>query len=222
MANQRLGPPDAERPRSPACSERVALRPDEVVAIRSRSWPYQGVINAARALGLAAVLALSASACSSGRSSAGDTTTTASTTSTSGAITTTTSVEDSIVAGYRAFWAAYLRAADPMNPQHPDLAATAVNPELDQVRGAFLSRLAGHEVIRGTIDPHAHIEGTPTATTATLLDCATDDAHIFDSTTGQMKDPPATVTHLQRVQMELVDGVWKVQRISQLSDGCTP
>lgn len=220
MAKQRLGPPDGES--AGVRAPRRRIRRNEVVAIGPRPWPYQGVVRAAGALGLAATLALNATACSKGGSSAATSTSAPVTTSTTAATTTTTSVDDAIIAGYRAFWAAYLRAGDPMNPQHPDLAATAINPELDQVRGAFLSRLAGHEVIRGSLEPHPHLEGAPTATSATLTDCLTDDAHIFDAGTGQQKDPPQTVTHLQRVQMTLVDGVWKVERISQVSDGCTP
>ena len=220
MANQRLGPPHDESSRVVASSSRS--RRDEVVAIGARPWPYQGVVRTAGVLVLVAILGLSASACSKGSSATATSTTASVTTSTTAATTTTTSVEDAAIAGYRAFWAAYLRAADPMNPQHPDLAATAIDPELDQVRGAFLSRLAGHEVIRGTLEPHPHLEGTPTATSVTLMDCLTDDAHIFDANTGEQKDPPQTVTHLQRVQMTLVDGVWKVERVSQLSDGCTP
>lgn len=220
MANQRLGPPDDESRRVVASSSRS--RRNEVVAIGARPWPYQGVVRTAGVLGLVAILGLGASGCSKGSSSAATSTTSSVTTSTSAVTTTTTTVEDEAIAGYRAFWAAYLRAADPMNPQHPDLAATAIDPELDQVRGAFLSRLAGHEVIRGTLEPHPHVEGTPSATSVTLMDCLTDNAHIFDSTTGKQKDAPQTVTHLQRVQMTLVDGVWKVERISQLSDGCTP
>lgn len=219
MANQRLGPPDDESEGSSALSR---IRRDQLVAIRSRPWPYQGMVRTACALGIAVACGLSASACSKGTSSAATSTTAATTTSTSAATTTTTTVEDAAIAGYRAFWDAYLRAADPMNPQHPDLAATAIDPELDQVRGAFLSRLAGHEVIRGTLEPHPQVEGTPTATSVTLTDCLTDNAHIFDANTGEQKDSSQTVTHLQRVQMTLVDGVWKVERVSQLSDGCTP
>lgn len=218
MATQRPVPPDVDSRGVPACL--VSTR-DEYVAIGRRRWPYQGVVRVAGALGVAAVLGLGLSACSKGGSSAAPSERVRPT-STTAATTTTTSVESAILDGYRAFWAAYLRAADPMNPQHPDLAATAVGAQLDQVRGAFLSRLAGREVIRGTIDPNPRLDGVPTATSATLTDCLTDNSHIFDATTGEQKDSPQTVTHLQRVQMTFVDGVWKVERISQLSDGCTP
>ncbi len=218
MAKQRLGPQDADRRRS---SAGLSGPCEEVVAICSRPWPYQGMAQASRALALAAVLALSASGCSNEPTTAG-TSTTVPPTSTTAPSTTTTSVETAILSGYRAFWAAYLRAADPMNPEHPDLLATAINPELEQVQRAFLARLAGGEVIRGTIENHPQIEGAPTATTATIVDCAVDNSRVVNASTGAEQPTTGDSHHLIRVEMSLVDGTWKVRSVNRVSDGCTP
>jgi len=169
-------------------------------------------------LTIAATLAVACTNDADGSSSS----TTSRSTSTTAATTTTTTVESAVLDGYRAFWVAYLRAADPMNPQHPDLAATATGEQLEQVRSAFLFRLSNGEVIRGTIEAHPHIEGAVEATTATVLDCSTDNSHIFDAATGAQKDNAGTFTHEMRADMVLVDGTWKVAAVHHLRDGCTP
>src|SRR4051812_41131511 len=97
VAKGRLGPPDAESRGSGAIRGMVEVRRGEVVAIRSWSWPYQGVGRVVCAAGLATGLGLTAASCSGSSSSAR--TTTVSTTSTTAAPTTTTSVEDAVVAG---------------------------------------------------------------------------------------------------------------------------
>jgi hypothetical protein len=147
----------------------------------------------------------------------------ASTTTSAVATTTTLAAADAAVLdGYRAFWAAYLRAADPMNPESPDLVATATGAQLEQVQRAFLARLAGGEVIRGTIETHPRLDGPVEATTATVVDCYTDDSHIFVAATGEQLDDPAVVHHQVRADMALVDGVWRVAGIRRESTGCTP
>lgn len=168
-------------------------------------------------LGLMAAVVLSG--CSSDGDSAGSSTTT-----TSAATTTTTlpAADAAVLDGYRAFWAAYLHAADPMDPESPELVATATGAQLEQVQKAFLSRLAGGEVIRGTIETHPHLDGPVQATTATVVDCYTDDSHIFDAATGAQKDDPAVVHHQVRADMALVDGAWRVAGIHHESKDCKP
>lgn len=130
--------------------------------------------------------------------------------------------EAAVLAGYRAFWMAFLRAGDPMDPQHPDLAATATGAQLEQVQRAFVARRAGAEVIRGTIEPHPRLVGAVEGNSATVADCYTDDSHIFDAATGAQKDDPAPVNHQVRVDMVLVDSTWKVAAIHYEGKGCTP
>lgn len=195
---------------------------DGVVAIGARPWPYQRVLRVACVLSLTAVVSLAAPGCSKDESSGDAATSTAVTTSTTAATTTTTSVEEAVLSGYRAFWAAYLRAGDPMNPEHPDLVATAINPELEQVQRAFLARLAGGEVIRGSIENNPRLEGAPAGNTATVIDCAVDNSRVVNATTGAEQPVTGDNHHLMRVEMSLVDGVWKVRTVNRVSDGCTP
>lgn len=149
--------------------------------------------------------------------------TTATTTST--AVVTTTTVaatEVAVLDGYRAFWAAYLKAGDPMDPNHPELSATATGAQLEQVRRAFLARLAGGEVIRGRIDTYPQLAGPVQGMTAVVADCYVDDSHLFDAGTGVQKDDPAVVTQQVRAEMILIESSWRVAAIRPESKGCTP
>lgn len=198
----------------------------------SRSAAKQGRIEVMRAArrsrqraGLAlALVALIGGGCRSDLDATRGTTTTAATSTTTTAATTTTApVSTSVLAGYRAFWAAFLRAGDPMDPRHPDLVATAVGAQLEQVQKAFLARLSGGEVIRGTITTHPTVVEPVEASTATVEDCYEDATHLFDASTGKQKDStPAVVNHKVRADMQLVDGVWKVAATHHEGAGCTP
>ena len=159
-----------------------------------------------------------------GGSSSPTSATTTGITPTSAVVTTTTvdATEAAVLDGYRAFWAAYLKAGDPMDPKHPDLVATATGAQLDQVRRAFLARLAGGEVIRGKIEPHPKLAGPVQGSTAVVADCYVDDSHLFDAATGAQKDDPAVETHQVRAEMTLVDSSWRVAAIRPESKGCTP
>jgi hypothetical protein len=126
-----------------------------------------------------------------------------------------------IDAGYRAFWDAYLQAADPMNPTNPVLAAHATGDELHQVQTAFADHFAKGEVIRGRLDLAPQV-GTTTGTTATVTDCYGDSTHVFDATSGQQKDPPGD-SHFQITATLVLDsGTWKVSSLAKQGEGCTP
>jgi hypothetical protein len=215
------GSSDAATCKAAAAGAMLPSDSTKVVAFRSRRGPYAGV----RALvmpivGLTIAVSLAA-ACSNGADGSASSTTSRSTATTE-ETTSTTTVESAVLDGYRSFWVAYLAAADPMNPQHPDLEATATGAQLEQVRSAFLFRLSNGEVIRGEIETHPRIEGDVQSTTATVHDCSTDNSHIFDAKTGAQKDDPETVTHEMRADMVFVDGTWKVEAVHHLRDGCTP
>ena len=172
---------------------------------------------------LGVVAVLSGGGCSSdGDERAGtspSTTTTAAITTT---ITTGDQAEAAVLAGYRAFWVAFLRAGDPMEPQHPDLVATATGAQLEQVQRAFVARLAGGEVIRGRIEPNPRLDGPIQGTTATVVDCYVDDSHVFDAVSGAQKDDPAPVNQQVRAEMQFVDASWRVAAIRHEGKGCTP
>ncbi len=173
-------------------------------------------------LGLTATLAVSG--CTSKGEGAASPTIPALTTTTVPVSTTSTvdPTEKSVVDGYRAFWAAFLKAADPMNPQHPDLLGTATGKQLEQVQKAFLARLSGGEVIRGTLDLRPRLAGPVEGMTATVSDCYADDTHLFAADSGAQKDKPGVVNQQVRAEMVLQSGVWKVTAVRHEGEGCTP
>lgn len=181
-------------------------------------------IHPARRL-LAATLALGllAGACRSSEGD-GDTATATTTNSTTEAVESTTSTTEAspdaeVLAGYRRFWDAYLTAADPMDPTHPDLLEAATGAQLERVQRAFLARQASGEVIRGSLDLAPEVVEVD-GTTATVTDCYADDTHIFDVASGEQKDPPDIVSFRVTASLELVDGVWKVADLVQEGEGC--
>lgn len=130
-----------------------------------------------------------------------------------------------VLARYRAFWEdAFLVAADPMDPEHPALAEHAVNPELEQLQRAFLSRRASGEVIRGSFDLSPSIVSV-VGGTATVRDCYLDNTGVYDASSGERKDEPSEEQG-ERVEIlvTLVDdsGTWKVSEIEKESEGCQP
>lgn len=190
--------------------------------------PALRLVASARRLlvGVSVAVVVAGGACTKadgGSSSPTSSATTGATTTT--AVVTTTTVdltEAAVLDGYRAFWAAYLKASDPMDPKHPELVATATGAQLDQVRRAFLARLAGGEVIRGRIEPHPKLAGPVQGSTAVVADCYIDDSHLFDAATGTQKDDPAVETHQVRAEMTLIESTWRVAAIRAESKGCTP
>jgi hypothetical protein len=181
-----------------------------------RHHPSHRLPTALAALPIALLLAISACSSSNGSVSPTSTTTSSSTTS-----APASGVEQQVEAGYRAFWDAYLQAANPMNPTSPALAAHASSDELQQVQSAFASHFAKGEVIRGQLNLSPHVTNV-SGNTATVTDCYGDSTHVFDSSTGQQKDA-AGDNHFQITATLVLDaGTWKVSSIAKQGDGCTP
>ncbi|MEW6470653.1 MAG: hypothetical protein AB1679_00075 [Actinomycetota bacterium] len=131
-------------------------------------------------------------------------------------------VESEVLAAYRAFWDAYLAAADPMNPEDPRLAERATGGELETVQKAFLARRSAGEVIRGTLDLAPRVASVrPDGAAATVTDCYADHTGVYDAATGARKDSESGVRHLVTVEMVL-QGTWKVSSVTLERDGCTP
>ena len=126
-----------------------------------------------------------------------------------------------VLAGYRAFWDAYLQAADPMDPTNPVLAAHSTGEELQQVRRTFAGHFQRGEVIRGTLDLRPQVTDQ-TVSTATVTDCYGDSTHVFDSATGVQKDPPESVRYQVTASLVLEGGVWKVSAMKKEGEACTP
>jgi hypothetical protein len=144
------------------------------------------------------------------------------TTTTSTAPTTTTALDPqaAAVAGYRAFWQAYLAAADPMSPEDPRLAEHATGEELAAVRKSFLAAKAAGNVIRGALDLAPKVVSAD-ATKVVLRDCYADGTGLYNATTGVRQDKETPGRQLVTVTVTLVDGVWKVAAVKHEGDGCT-
>ena len=171
-------------------------------------------------LGVFVLAAVVLAACSSDGSPAAERSTTTTSTVPTTATTTTLEPQAAAVGAYRAFWQAFLAAADPMNPEDPRLAEHATGEQLAAVRKSFLAAKAAGNVIRGSLDLAPKVVSAD-ATTVVLRDCYGDTTGLYNATTGvrQDKDDPRRL--LVTATVTLVDGVWKVASIKYEGDGCT-
>lgn len=132
---------------------------------------------------------------------------------------TTAAVDAEVLSAYRGFWDAYLAAADPMNPAHPELERYATGASLERVRTSFADYFAKGEVIRGSVDLAPKIEQRDDAS-ATVRDCYLDQTHIFDSATDEQIDDPGEATFEVVAVLVLDAGSWKVSTLDKVADGC--
>ena len=178
-------------------------------------------MHAASAVALA--LALVGSACSSGvdgGSASAGATTPSTTSATAGTTASSATAADAeVLAAYRAFWDAYLVAADPMDPEHPALVAHATGEQLETVQKAFLARKVGGEVIRGTLDLAPRVVSVVDER-ATVRDCYLDNSGVYDAA-GTRKDTASGVRHLITASLVWEGGAWKVSDLQKEGDGCT-
>lgn len=165
-----------------------------------------------------ALVALVAASCSSGsRKDAGPTSTTVATTTTS---SSSASAEAAVLGGYRGYRSAYLQAADPMNPEDPQLRQYATGPALETVVKAFVALKSAGKVIRGQFDLAPRVV-TVDGETASVRDCYGDNTGVYDAATGARDDKPSGQRHLVTATMRLDGGAWKVERLADEGLGCT-
>jgi hypothetical protein len=134
-------------------------------------------------------------------------------------VTTEARADADVVAAYRGFWDAYLAAADPMDPAHPDLARFATGASLDRVRKSFADHFARGEVIRGKVHLSPSVEDL-TDDTATIRDCYLDQTHVFDAASGKQVDDPGEATFEVVAVLVADHGTWKVSTLDKVGDGC--
>ncbi|MGH9153136.1 MAG: hypothetical protein ACRD03_12220 [Acidimicrobiales bacterium] len=146
------------------------------------------------------------------------------TTTTQAKSNTTTSLVDpageAVLQGYRTYWDAYLRSADPMDPENTLLVEHASGPALEAVQKAFLALKSAGKVIRGDLDLAPRVV-TVATDTATVRDCYGDATGVFDAVTGARQDQPSGQRHLVTATLRLVTGTWKVERLADEGLGCT-
>jgi hypothetical protein len=165
---------------------------------------------------LAGLAVLSAACGGSPSGSAGGTT------STSDQPTSTASSETSaVLTAYRAGWHAYEQASATSNADDPALAATMVNPLLDQVRRNLTSDHFSGIVATGTYTLHPKVMAI-TPTTATVVDCAYSTAKLVYQASGKPV-PPITPPEHDGVRSTLVltGSSWKVSTQSVTDGSCS-
>ena len=149
-------------------------------------------------------------------------TTTSTTTPTTSSPTTSAaaSAEEAVREGYSAYWNAYLRSADPMDPENPLLIQHATGPALEAVQKAFLALKSAGKVIRGQLDLAPRVV-TVEGDRATVRDCYGDTTGVYDAATGARQDQPSGQRHLVTASLRLEGRTWKVERLADEGLGCT-
>lgn len=179
---------------------------------------------AAALVGLCLVSGCSSSHSAADSDSRSTTTTSLTTTisSTASSTTAASSAVSAVLAAYRAGWAAFEHALADANPQDPELPATMVDPELQQVKANLLADQQHGMVGRGTTTLHPKITAL-SATAATVVDCAYSTAELVYQATGKAV-PPVTPPENDGVTSTLVlsGGTWKVSKQIVTDGKCAP
>ena len=182
--------------------------------------PWSSPLTPFRYKGASVVLgtvALLASACSSSHPRA-----TPDVTTTTIVTTTTTPQEAAVLAAYRAGWAAFEHAGLTANAFDPALAATMVDPQLQQVRRNLLGDKYNGIVAQGSFTLHPQLyDMSPTS--ATVLDCAYSTAILVYANSGKPV-PPITPPEYDGIKatMVLVGSAWKVSQQTVTDGHCAP
>lgn len=150
------------------------------------------------------------------------TSSTSATSTTAPSSTTKSSPSTAVLAAYRAGWAAFEHALADANPEDPELAATMVDPELQQVKANMLADQQHGMVGRGTFTLHPKVTAL-SATSATVVDCAYSTAELVYQATGKPV-PPITPPENDGVTSTLVlsGGTWKVSKQIVTDGKCAP
>ena len=127
-----------------------------------------------------------------------------------------------VLVAYRAGWAAFEHALANANPEDPELPATMVDPQLQQVKGNLLADQQQGMVGRGTTTLHPKVTAL-SATSATVVDCAYSTAELVYQATGKPV-PPITPPENDGVTSTLVlsGGTWKVSKQIVTDGKCAP
>jgi hypothetical protein len=126
-----------------------------------------------------------------------------------------------VLAAYRAGWQAFEEASATSNSAAPALAATMVNPLLDQLRRNLVSDKYSGVVSRGTYRLHPKVVAI-TATKATVVDCTYSTAELVYAATGKPV-PPVTPPENDGVRATLVRAgpTWKVSTQTVTDGRCS-
>ena len=118
------------------------------------------------------------------------------------------------------FWSVYLGMHRlPAAQVGPALAKVAVNPTLQQMKGALALYAAAHIGVYGAVVNHLYETTLKTATTAVVKDCM-DQSHFgsLNLTTGKKRSVGVARDNTTASLVKGADGVWRVQNIVYLLD----
>ncbi|MGH9213899.1 MAG: hypothetical protein ACRD2C_24990 [Acidimicrobiales bacterium] len=179
--------------------------------------------RAAAAGALVTVVTLSFAACgddddaSSGESSAGDQ---SDETTTTEATSTTLTEEEQVLADYEAAREAIYAAYDPPDPTHPDLVARVDGEALGATQNAVGMAQADGISYTGPfeLDPvFINMSGDE----AVVEDCPSEHTQRVNTQTGEPIGEPIDQVNHQRIDLQRIDGVWKIVRVQELEEPCT-
>jgi hypothetical protein len=173
-------------------------------------------------VGLCALAGCSNSRAADSSSTTSSTSSTSTTTTSTSSTPPPSSATSAVIAAYRAGWAAFEHALADANPEDPELPATMVDPELQQVKANMLADQQHGMVGRGTTTLHPKITALST-TSATVVDCAYSTAELVYQATGKPV-PPVTPPENDGVTSTLVlsSGSWKVSKQIVTDGKCAP
>lgn len=128
--------------------------------------------------------------------------------------------DEAVVAAYEAYWTDLLAALDPPKPSDPGLAEHATGVELERARTLVRDRKAAREVVRGS---YGHQDTDVTSIDgdkATLTDCLVVGTKVHNARSGKEKRADLTGPFSLAVDLERVDGDWKVASIGAGEGKC--
>lgn len=112
-------------------------------------------------------------------------------------------------------------ANDPPDPRHPDLLATHEGDALTGVQDGLEQRATDgvtYVVTSETSPTVENLEGD----SATIRDCYREEIQEVDTETGEEQGDPVENVGYAEVEMERMDGVWKIIDANELEESCTP
>ncbi len=174
-------------------------------------------MTSVRALAVAAVVVLVAAGCGDddGDEAANTTTSTAAAveagTTTTGPTSTTAALdsEQAAIAAYNAYWAAFVAAQDPPDPDAPGLAALASGEALQVDRDLIAAQLDRGERVETDVTTQPVVEVFEPGA-AVLTDCITGTTTVFAIASGEVvrAEPPYTAGF--RTTLRFEDARWVV------------
>jgi hypothetical protein len=138
--------------------------------------------------------------------------------------TTIDPTDAAILAAYRGMWTDSDAVAHhfPINVFDPILGDHIAGAELTQIQNFLTSlKVQGQYAIGPPIDTSRAIVKQLVGTAAVVSDCAFDGSVIVSGLTNQVVKPATTQRALVNAKVELIDGVWKVTELNNVSVGCT-